>query len=185
MIDAVDGARSNTNPPTLYTAVVSLAQVGVLLVGAHALDVAGRRWRSLWDRLGEAAVGVCVWHLTALAVCAAVVAAGFPVPERLTVEWWSTRPLWWAAVLAVTMGFVGLTAFARSTLAGRSRRAGPPSVRRVVAGVFVAALAGAYVGLEGPATVSQAAVSSASFVVAWSMLRSPPVVRAPAVPPVV
>lgn len=179
LIDAVDGARSNTNPPTLYTAVVSLAQVGVLLVGAHALDVVGRRWRSWWDRLGEAAVGVYVWHLTALTLCAAVIAAGFPVPERLTIEWWSTRPLWWAAVLALTMGFVGLTASARSTLAGRSRRADPPSVRRVVAGVVVAALAGAYVGLEGPATVPQAAVSSASFVGAWLLLRSSPAARAP------
>jgi hypothetical protein len=52
------GRRSNTTPPTRGTAVVALAQVGVLLLGARWLDAAGRRWRRLWDRAGEAAVGV-------------------------------------------------------------------------------------------------------------------------------
>lgn len=58
LIDAAPGARSNTNPPTLYTAMAGLAQAGFFLLAATALDRAGRRWRRFWSRAGEAAVGV-------------------------------------------------------------------------------------------------------------------------------
>lgn len=180
LIDAVPGARSNTTPPTLYTAVAALAQVGLLIVGAHALDRLGRRWRRLWDRAGEAAVGVYVWHLTALALCGAVIAAGFPVPERLTPLWWSTRPLWWAAVLAVTAVFVATTAAARHRLASARQGTGPaPPQGQVLTGVLVAAAGGALVGLRGPRTLALAAGCSVLFVAAWLLLR-PRAVHSPA-----
>ncbi len=50
LIDVVAGARSNTTPPTLYAAVAGVAQAGVLMVGAAALDRLGRRGRRLWSR---------------------------------------------------------------------------------------------------------------------------------------
>ena len=171
LIDAVPGDRSNTTPPTLYTAVAALAQVGVLLMGARLLDRAGRRWRRLWDRAGEAAVGVYAWHLTALALCAGVIALGLPSPERLTVPWWLTRPLWWAAVLAVTLGFVVATAAVRSRLRRDDRAPGPPPTWRAALGVAVAAAGGALVGLRGPRTTPLAVACSALFVIAWWLLR--------------
>jgi len=164
LIDAVPGQRSNSTPPTLYTAVVALAQAGALLAGARGFDAAGRRWRALWDRAGEAAVGVYVWHLTALALCLAGVAAGLPAPERLSGLWWATRPAWWALVLGVTAGFVAATAAVRARLHPRDERGGG------VAGVVVTAGAAALVGLEGPRTAALAVACSALFVAGWWLL---------------
>lgn len=170
LIDAVPDVRSNTTPPTLYTAVAALAQVGLLLMAAGLLDLAGRRWRRALDRAGEAAVGVYAWHLTALALCAAVIAAGLPVPERLTTVWWITRPLWWVSVVAVTAGLVALTAWVRST--GPDPSAGvAPSTARITAGAAVTVAAAGTVGLEGPKTVPLALVCSALFLGAWLFLR--------------
>jgi hypothetical protein len=175
LIDAVPDARSNTTPPTLYTAWAGMAQVGALLMVAPRLDRAGDRWRGLWRRMGEAAVGIYVWHLTALAICVVALAAGATVPERLTWPWWATRPLWWVAVLTITGLLVGVTAFVRSGLARRSegglvRSAGPA---RPATGVAVATLAAAVVGLRGPRTVTLAVICTALFVGSWWLLSSP------------
>jgi hypothetical protein len=173
LIDAVPGARSNTTPPTLYTAMAGIAQVGVLLVVAPALDRAGRRWRRFWRQAGEAAVGVYVWHLTALTLCVAAIAGGFPVPERLTTLWWLTRPVWWAAILAVTAAFVGLTAAVRSRRRGRRRTGTAPRQAApvpVVAGVIVTSAAAALVGLRGPRHLELALVCSALFLAGWFLL---------------
>lgn len=170
LIDAVPGARSNTTPPTLYTAVAALAQVGVLLVAAPLLDRAGRRWHRLWRRAGEASVGVYLWHLSALALCSGVVALGLPVPERLTTTWWLTRPLWWAAVIALATGFVLATDVVRARLRRRDRASAPPSRVAVFVGVAAAAAGAALVGLRGPRTVVLALECSALFVGAWVAL---------------
>jgi peptidoglycan/LPS O-acetylase OafA/YrhL len=175
LIDAVPGARSNTSPPTLYTAVVGLAQAGVVLVIAPVLDRLERRAPRVWRRTGDAAVAVYLWHLTALALCIAAVAAGLPAPRRLTGGWWVTRPLWWAAVLAVTAGFVVVTERGRARLQGRipDHEPVPSHTARVVLGVVVLIVAGAVVGLEGPRSLPLAAACSASFTLAWHLLRSP------------
>lgn len=176
LIDAVAGARSNTTPPTLYTAVAAIAQVGGFMVAGRALDRAGRRWRQWWDRAGEAAIAIYAWHLTALTLCAAVIAAGFPVPERLTPAWWLTRPVWWAIVLTLTAGFVAATAAGRSrlralrTTTGSGRWTGRSGVN--VAGLATAAAAAALVGLRGPRSVELALVCSALFLLAWAGLRA-------------
>ena len=170
LIDAVEGARSNTTPPTLYTAVAGLAQVGVLLLVARALDVAGRRWRRLWDRAGEAAVGVYLWHLTALALCGGVIALGLPVPERLTLAWWATRPLWWAAVIALAIGLVAATAAVRRRFRSEGQQPSEPAVIQAVAGVVLAVAGAALVGVRGPRTALSAAACSALFVGAWLAL---------------
>lgn len=172
LIDAVPGARSNTTPPTLYTAAAGLAQVGVLLLVARWLDGLAARWRRLWRRAGEVAVAVYAWHLTALALCAAAIAAGAPAPERLTPWWWATRPLWWAAVLAVTIVFVAATGL---LVGSGAARAPSPATRagtgRQIAGVLVLAAAGAVAGLEGPRALPSAFGLSALFVSAWLFLR--------------
>jgi hypothetical protein len=173
LIDAVPGARSNTTPPTLYTAVAGVAQVGVLMAAGGLLDRAGERWRRLWRQAGEAAVGIYVWHLSALTLCVAAIAAGFPVPDRLTPLWWITRPLWWAAVLAITAGFVAATAAVRSKLPQRPKPAADDAPARLIpaaAGVALAVAGAALVGLRGPRHPEQALACAALFLAAWWLL---------------
>ena len=132
LIDYGSDGRSNTNPPTLYTAVVGLAQVGILMILARALDRLGARFRAFWDRAGTAAIAVYVWHLTALAICVAVASIpAIPTPLRLSPAWWWSRPLWYVAVLASCAVLVGGTAFARSRLRTRTQTSTtPPYVAR-------------------------------------------------------
>lgn len=194
MLDVVEGARSNSTPPTLYTTAVAVAQGGVVLAAAGALDRVGNRWRALWSRAGVASLGVYAWHLTALALCSAFVAAGLPAPERFTVSWWLSRPLWWGAIIALTMAFVGITA---RVLSGQSpddrphrrrRRqhgdrvtgdgAGNPSADversswwRIAGGTALGALTAAAVGLHGPSSSVWAVGLSVGMGISWGLLR--------------
>lgn len=172
LIDAVPGRRSNTTPPTLYTAVAALGQVGVFMLLARSLDSAGRRWRKLWDRAGEAAVGVYLWHLSALALCGGVVALGLAVPERLTTTWWLTRPLWWAAVIGIALLFVLATDAVRRRI--RKPRAEAPALLPVpvlLTGIVLTAAGAGLVGLKGPRSVPLALTCSALFLAAWFAMR--------------
>lgn len=171
LIDAIDGQRSNTTPPTLYTAVVSVAQVGVLLVVARRLDDIGQRHDL--RRPAAAAMGVYVWHLTALALCIALLALGLPAPTRFSSTWWWTRPLWWAAVLSVTAALVAAT---RAVGARRGRHADVDTVGAETGGiapaigVIVLGLAAAGIGLEGPRSVVTAVGLTAATATAWFLL---------------
>jgi hypothetical protein len=171
LIDAVPHARSNTTPPTLYTAVAGLTQVGLVMILAPWLDRVGLRWPRLWARAGEVAVGVYIWHLTALALCAAVIAAGLPTPDRLTALWWVTRPVWWLAVLGVTVGLVVLTASVRTRLSRGSVPTGAPTTGAILGAVVLAVAAGALIGLRGPRTATLAISCAVLFIASWLMLR--------------
>ncbi len=173
LIDAVDGARSNTTPPTLYTAVAGSAQVGLLMVASRRLDGLAARYRRILDSAVAAAVGVYVWHLTALAGCAGAIAAGLWAPQRFTRGWWLTRPLWFAAVVGVTGLLAALTA--RVQRPSGQRESLPPrpcgtAGTSLVAGLVLATTGAAVVGLRGPRTLPAAAVAVASFVAAWRLL---------------
>lgn len=165
LIDAVPGGRSNTSPPNLYTAVVAMAQVGVLMAVASALDGLYRRTRAFWDRMGALSVGVYVWHLSALALCVGLLALGLPAVDRLTTAWWLTRPFWYAAVLAATLGLVTATAAVARRLPHRQRAAG--SARLPALGVLAATAAGAVAGLHGPVDAESAVAMTTLFVAAW------------------
>lgn len=173
LIDAVPGTRSNTTPPTLFTAVAGVTQVGVLMLAAPALDRWGRRAERWLGRAGEAAVGVYVFHLSALALCAGVVALGLPVPTRLTGWWWATRPLWFASVLAVTAALVGLVTVVRGRRMGRSAAgavdAPLPATNDWLlrAGVVLVVAGAAVVGLKGPRTPLTASICVVTFVLGW------------------
>ena len=175
LIDAVPGKRSNTTPPGLYTATAAIVQVGVLMVLAGSLDVLAARRRRLLDRAGTASVGIYAWHLTALSLCAAAIAAGLWAPRRFSGGWWLSRPLWFAAVLGLTGAFVAITGAARATL---RRRGGAGTARHaaggvtVVAGVVSATIGAGVIGLRGPRTLPTAIVSLVAFVAGWWLLRA-------------
>jgi hypothetical protein len=180
LIDAVPGARSNTTPPTLFTAMAGMCQVGVLMLASPLLDRVGRRWPALWRRASLLTVGVYVWHLTALALCVGVVALGVAVPDRLTVDWWLTRPLWWAAVLGVTALLIALSsalghvAHQLASRGSQSAPARPGSDTALRVGVVTATAGAALVGLEGPRSVPLALVCSALFAAGWWLLHPHP-----------
>jgi hypothetical protein len=171
LIDVVDGQRSNTTPPGLFTAVAGVLQVGVLMVFAGGLDGLAARWRGLFDRAGEASVAVYVWHLSALALCAAALAAGLWAPVRFSAGWWLTRPAWFAAVLGVTGLLAAATAWARRRLRRDTEPVGPTNVR-IGIGVACATVGAGVIGLLGPRTLPSATVAIALFVAGWWCLRS-------------
>lgn len=166
LIDAVPGRRSNTTPPTLFTAVVATGQVGVLMLMAESLDRVGRRWRLLVERAGSASIGVYVWHLTALSICAATLALGVWAPTRLSPEWWLTRPLWFLLVLSVTAGLTALTVRSHHP----TRRSTPTPTRAALAIISVT-LGAALIGVYGPREVPIAVATTVAFVGGWLVLR--------------
>jgi hypothetical protein len=171
LIDAVEGQRSNTTPPGLFTATAAIVQVGLLMMVATWLDRLAEVHRGLFDRAGEASVAVYMWHLSALALCAAVLAAGVWAPARFSDAWWFTRPLWFAAVLGVT-GLAALaTAWSRARL---SRGTGParPTNLRIGVGAICVTVGAGVIGLWGPRTPSSAMLAVAAFVLGWWFLRA-------------
>ncbi|MCU0274652.1 MAG: acyltransferase family protein [Acidimicrobiales bacterium] len=170
LIDTGGSARSNTTPPTLYTAMVGVAQTGLLLLVARPLDRVARRFARPLTSAGELAVGVYVWHLSALALVVGAVSLGVSLPDRLSPTWWTIRPLWWLAVLGVTAGLVAATEVVRR----RGRTPGRGSTGRSVgvarAGVWAGAAGAALVGLEGPRTAGMAVACTATLAVAWILL---------------
>jgi hypothetical protein len=179
LIDTGGDARSNTTPPGLYTAAAGVAQVGLLLVGANWLDRLGRVHRRSWDAAGRVAIGVYVWHLTALSLMVGLVAVGLPAPDRLTVAWWVTRPLWWAGVLGLTALLVVATAAGRTRLRRLGRPRPDPHTGRLAVGVVVAAAGSALVGLDGPRDLTLAAACTVAFLAAYRLLRVAQVANPP------
>lgn len=168
LIDAVPGKRSNTTPPTLFTAVAGITQTGLLMLAAPLLDRCARRHRSTLDRAGEASVGIYAWHLTALSLCAALLAAGLWAPRRFSPAWWATRPIWFALVLGVTAALTALTAWLE-----HQHTDGPSmSHPRILSALFLATTGAAIVGLWGPRTPAGALATTAGFVGASLLLSN-------------
>lgn len=176
LIDAVPGHRSNTTPPTLFTLVASVVQVGVFMLLAPPLDrVATRRARGIRS-LDTVAPGLYIWHLTSLALCGAALTAGVWAPTRLSAQWWFSRPPWFAAVLLLATAFALLTRrFAASPSAGPAGDVARISPTVVMGGIS-ASVAFGLTGLYGPDTTGMAIAISALTLFALQCL-SP---RAPA-----
>jgi hypothetical protein len=171
LIDAVEGQRSNTTPPGLFTAVAAVVQVGILMMMASGLDRLAARWRRLFDRAGDVSVAVYVWHLTALALCAAVIAAGLWAPVRFSIGWWLTRPLWFAAVLGITALLAALTSRGRDRQHRETAALGNSPTTRIAVGLMSATVGAAIVGLLGPRTLASAVIAASAFVAGWWCLR--------------
>jgi hypothetical protein len=171
LIDAVEGQRSNTTPPGLFTAVAALVQVGLLMMMASGLDGLAARRRRLFDQAGAVSVAVYVWHLTALALCAAVIAAGLWAPVRFSLGWWLTRPLWFAAVLGATALLVALAGRGRDRQHRETTPLGRPSTTRIAIGLASTTAGAGIVGLLGPRTLPSALLAASTFVTGWWCLR--------------
>ena len=156
MVGLDDAAVNNSYPTRATLAFLGLAQGGVLL----ALEPLLQRWMARprpWARtviLGSRIMSVYLWHLTVmvLVIGAAMLLAPWALgAEPLTATWWLTRPLWWGALAAATMGVVALVGRFERPRPDRESR--PPAAWRPVAATvlacgglgFMAAL-----GLVGP-----------------------------------
>ena len=110
----VDGAALNNSYPTRVTlAFLGMFQAGVILL----LEPTLQRWLQR-EKPWRAAVLVnsrimtlYLWHLTAmvLVIGASLLLDGFGLhAEPVSGAWWATRPLWYAVLIAVTVGFIAV-----------------------------------------------------------------------------
>jgi peptidoglycan/LPS O-acetylase OafA/YrhL len=125
----------NLNPPSVCLVVLGVAQLALFQLARPRI----RAWveradaSRLISALGERAMTVYLWHmpvLIALAGLSLVANAtfGLPLPEPLSLEWWTTRPLWLGvAALAVVPVVLAFARFERGP-GGRS-----DGVRRMTA----------------------------------------------------
>jgi fucose 4-O-acetylase-like acetyltransferase len=155
----------NLNPPTVCLVVLGVAQLMVfsLLRSRFTALAAWTPARRAIAVLGERGMTVYLWHLPVLIALAAVLlvleAAGVPLPEPVSPEWWAGRPLWLAAAaLAVAPVVAALSRFERG---GRAATA---------AGVPLFVAVDAVLGAGGVAVVLVAGFSPVPASVALVLL---------------
>ena len=135
-------AVTNSQPPKVTLIALALFQTGLCL----ALEGPVRRWLAR-DRVWTPVVMVngrimtiYLWHMTAMVVMIGVsmlaggVGLGVEVDSAM---WWLTRPLWLAALAAVTLPFIA--GFGRFERPREDRRPAPRVWRPVVAVVLFCA----------------------------------------------
>lgn len=91
--------RWNTDPPSLALVALTLWLLGLAGALRRWMRVWGSRLSSLLGRLNGVALTMYLWHVSALAIAAAIVyPLGFPRTETGTTVWWLIRPLWLVVV---------------------------------------------------------------------------------------
>jgi peptidoglycan/LPS O-acetylase OafA/YrhL len=184
---------ANLNPPTTCLVLLGVAQLALFSVARAPL----RSWAErgaparLVARFGEWGMTLYLWHLPAFVLVAGLLlvgheVSGVPLPEPLTVEWWSSRPLWLIVAALATAALV--RAFARWERGPR------PAAKRVQSGVRAARAVPVWIavpaGVLGVGTVlvvgfapPAALVALALLVVSWRGAQGPtrgPSTRKPA-----
>jgi hypothetical protein len=118
----------NLNPPSACLVVLGVAQLALFQLARPRI----RAWveradaSRLISALGERAMTVYLWHMPVLIALAGLslvanTTFGLPLPEPLSFEWWTTRPVWLGvAALAVVPVVLAFARFER----GRSGRSG-------------------------------------------------------------
>lgn len=129
---------ANINPPTTALLLVGVVHTMLLSLLRTRLAEWSRRPRpaALQTFVNARAMTIYLWHMPVLLLMAGATAlwaygAQEMLPEPSAFDWWLTRPLWLAAVLA-------LTALIALPLAALESRSAPPaaSARRVAAATF-------------------------------------------------
>lgn len=155
MVGVPGAEETNMTPPTFAIALLGFAQAGAIWAASGPIRRLAHR-RRVWQ--GVVAVsGVMMttylWHLTAMTLVASVFlfafdGAAFQI-EPGTTQWWLTRPIWIATLVAVTLALVAVFA----PFEWRVRDTPPPTrASLVVAGVLLVAGAAAAVAYFGLAT---------------------------------
>ena len=130
---------TNSQPPKVTLIALALFQTGLAL----ALEGPVRRWLArdrVWApvvMINAQIMTIYLWHMTAmvLMIGGLILTGGFGLGVEVdTSTWWLTRPLWLAALAAVTLPFMaGLSRFERP---GADLRPSPRVWRPVVAVVL-------------------------------------------------
>jgi hypothetical protein len=131
MVGMPGDAISNLNPPTAPIVAQSVAQLCAVLLLRPAIE----RWalgpgRALVGRVSRRSLTVYVWHLTAMfvAVGADLLVLHERLPAAWGVDWWASRPAWFAAyalVLAALVRAFGRIERPRSAVSARAAMMGP------------------------------------------------------------
>lgn len=172
LIDAIPNKRSNTTPPTLFTAISACVQVGILMMTAQHLDLIAERRRRLIARISAVSAGVYAWHLTAFSLCGAALAAGLWTPERMTAAWWLSRPIWFAFVLSITGALLYVTQRVGTTIRRPHVTANELRFRgRVTIGATSVAVGSGLIGLYGPRTIFLVILAPTLLATGWISFR--------------
>ncbi len=139
----LDNATLNNSFPTRVTlGFLGLLQGGLLLALEPALARWLRRpgpWR-FTITVNARIMTLYLWHLTAMVAVIGISLAlkGFGLHlEPLSGAWWATRPLWWAVLAVVTVGFIA--PFGRFETPVKDPRPAPPTWLAIVACVAMCA----------------------------------------------
>lgn len=148
MVGVPGEERWNTDPPSLALVAMTMWLLGLALLLRPLVGSWGARARRLLDRLRAVVLTLYLWHVSAVALAAAVVyPLGFPRSETGSSLWWATRPLW-LLVLApclalLTFGFRRLEVHPAPQPVVRTNS---PAVRLVVAALAIVSCALGLIG---------------------------------------
>ncbi|MBS1673627.1 MAG: acyltransferase [Actinobacteria bacterium] len=145
------------NPPMAILAVVGVAQTAVFLAVRPRLRsaAAGRRTSAAVTWVNARAMTIYSWHmLVVVGLAGALLLGHVGLPTPLSADWWASRPLWFAGVLAA-VGIV--VAFVGRREAGRG--SATPSLGRT------RATAAALAGVAGVVTILVCGSSPSGWVV--------------------
>jgi hypothetical protein len=111
MVSTVGQERSNILPTTVTIVVVTLLQLGLVLLVREPVTRWLRRPRA-WKPVvaGNAVImTVFLWHMTAVLVVLTVLRAlGVDLPTEPTAAWWAERPFWVVAPALVLVVLVAI-----------------------------------------------------------------------------
>ncbi len=92
--------RWNTEPPSLPLVALTMWLIGLALLARPLIRSWAVHRQRLVDRLNGCVLTIYLWHVSALALGAAVLfLLGFPRPDAGSAPWWTIRPLWIAAMV--------------------------------------------------------------------------------------
>lgn len=164
MVGVSTATVNNTYPPRVTLVFLGLLQGGLLLLLEPAAGRLTRQRRAWWLVVAVNAriMTLYLWHVTAMVVVIGTSlllgGAGLGV-EPLTAPWWLGRPVWYAALAAVTLVLVAC--FGRFETPGPDPRPAPPPWRPLLA------VAGACAGLAALAVLGIADETGLSW---WLLL---------------
>jgi hypothetical protein len=136
MVGLTTQGVNNSQPPKVTLLTLAIFQAGLIL----ALEGPARRWLArerAWAgvvMVNARIMTVYLWHMTSMVVLigASLLLDGVGLGATIdTREWWLTRPLWIAALVATTIPF--LVVFGRYERPNPDHRPAPPVLQQVAA----------------------------------------------------